>query len=232
MANQKGSVENLVGFVKKNFLFARTFRDEADLAEQLAHWLREVNHARPCDATREIPEARRQAEIPWLARRPLRWTANEVPLRESRLVTPMATVSYAGTPYSAPPRRIGATATLLVRAHRIDMFIDQERWSHVRKDGVASVQRLPEHRRDMLLVVHGDRKENFFKRECLLELGPAAHDFMEQLVHRTRWSPEVDTLFELLQTHSPEAMCRAMAACHAKGHYSAAAVAGALRRAA
>lgn len=232
MANQKGSVENLVGFVKKNFLLVRAFRDRADLLAQLAEWLQDVNHRRRCDATGEIPEARRAQEMPWLQQRPVRASASEHALRESRIITPMATVSYAGATYSAPPKRIGATATLLIRADRIDLVVDQERCSHVRKDGARAVQRLPEHRREVLAIVHGERKRSFFKRECLLELGPPAHDFLEQLVHRTRWQPEVESLYALLQDHSNEAMCRAFAACHAAGRYSAGAVAAELRRAA
>jgi transposase len=41
-ANQKGSVESLVKWVKGNFLAGRTFADEADLAAQLADWVRQA----------------------------------------------------------------------------------------------------------------------------------------------------------------------------------------------
>lgn len=57
--NQKGSVERLVGFVKNSFFRQRLFRDRVDLEAQLAEWLHEVNHVRPCDATGEIPGVRR-----------------------------------------------------------------------------------------------------------------------------------------------------------------------------
>lgn len=56
---QKGSVENLVGFVKRAFFRARRFADlDADLPHQLAEWLTDVNETRPCRATGEIPLAR------------------------------------------------------------------------------------------------------------------------------------------------------------------------------
>jgi hypothetical protein len=48
-------VENLVKFVKANFLAGRTFYDDADLAEQCREWLRQVNTERPSDATGEAP---------------------------------------------------------------------------------------------------------------------------------------------------------------------------------
>ena len=52
---QKGSVENLVGFVKGNFFCGRSFRNQADLIEQLEDWVNTVNTERKCDATGQIP---------------------------------------------------------------------------------------------------------------------------------------------------------------------------------
>ena len=52
---QKGSVENLVGFVKGNFFCGRKFADRPDVIRQLQTWLHYVNHERVCDATHEIP---------------------------------------------------------------------------------------------------------------------------------------------------------------------------------
>src|SRR6266516_6123126 len=53
--NQKGAVENLVKYVKGNFLAGRSFHDETDLAEQCKQWLHQVNGQRPSDATGELP---------------------------------------------------------------------------------------------------------------------------------------------------------------------------------
>jgi len=52
---QKGAVENLVKFVKSNFLPGRSFYDDLDLGEQCKHWLRQVNTECPSDATGEPP---------------------------------------------------------------------------------------------------------------------------------------------------------------------------------
>lgn len=56
-ANQKGSVENLVKFVKGNFLSGRTFYDDEDLDEECQGWLQRVNEQRPSDATGRTPAA-------------------------------------------------------------------------------------------------------------------------------------------------------------------------------
>ena len=52
---QKGAVENLVGFVKSSFFKVRCFHDQADLEQQLVAWHREVNQERPCRATGSHP---------------------------------------------------------------------------------------------------------------------------------------------------------------------------------
>ncbi|HEY8468998.1 MAG TPA: IS21 family transposase, partial [Longimicrobiales bacterium] len=60
---QKGSVENLVGYVKRSFFHARRFADlESDLPRQLKEWLASVNEERPSRATGEIPAVRLRAE--------------------------------------------------------------------------------------------------------------------------------------------------------------------------
>ena len=55
---QKGAVENLVGWVKGSFFKQRRFLDEEDLARQLAEWHVEANTQRPSRATGVTPEAR------------------------------------------------------------------------------------------------------------------------------------------------------------------------------
>src|SRR5437867_8709207 len=59
---EKGSAENLVGFVKNGFFKVRRFHDRADLLAQLAAWLLEVNTVRPCRATGVPPAERMAAE--------------------------------------------------------------------------------------------------------------------------------------------------------------------------
>jgi len=74
-AQEKGSVENLVGWVKGSFFKVRRFHDREDLEHQLEGWHREVNHERPSRATGVIPAERMQTERerlrPWPFRR---WT--------------------------------------------------------------------------------------------------------------------------------------------------------------
>lgn len=233
--NQKGSVENLVGYVKKSFLFARRFDNLADLETQLAEWLHEVNHSRPCSATGKIPAQVLEEERPFLAQRPLVCAAAEHPLRETLTVTPMGTVSLNGTAYSATARKLGAPATVLLRAHSVEICVGDERCVHVRRDGCRTVQRLPQHREDVLAVLHGRRKQATFRRECLLELGDPAWKFLGQLVHlhpQGSWEQPCQDLYELLQAFGDRAMRVALAQANAEGCYEVWRVRQALREAA
>ena len=114
--NQKGSVERLVGFVKNSFFRQRSFRDLVDLDAQLAEWLHEVNHVRPCDATDRVPEEMRAEEAVRLAARPLQAAAAEWGIVATATVTPMGTISVLGTSYCAeePCHAIADSGTSLL----------------------------------------------------------------------------------------------------------------------
>ena len=90
-ANQKGSVENLVGWVKGSFFKVRRFYDREDLERQLIAWLEEVNTQRPSRATNEIPADRMRVERQRLS--PMAIPAAEYPLR---ITTMVRTTGFAG----------------------------------------------------------------------------------------------------------------------------------------
>lgn len=233
--NQKGSVERLVGFVKNSFLRQRSFEDMADLEAQLAAWLHEVNHVRPSDGTGQIPAALLADEAPWLAKRPVQVQPDDWAIEETATVTPMGTVSVRGTSYSATARLLGAPATVLVRRHTLELIVGGERCIHVREDGSGEVRRLPEHREDVLSALHGRRKIATFRRQCLLELGQPAWQFLGTLVHTCpngAWEKPCTDLYELLCTHGDAALKTALSRCVAHQTFTVHAVAMALREAA
>lgn len=233
--NQKGSVERLVGYVKNSFFRSRRFRDLADLEAQLAEWLHEVNHVRPSDATGQIPAVLQREEAPWLARRPVLFPPDDWAITETATVTPMGTVSVRGTSYSATARALGAPATVLLRRRALEIVVGNERSTHVRADGTGEVRRLPEHREEVLSVLHGRRKIATFRRQCLLELGQPAWQFLGPLVHACpdgSWEKPCSDLYALLCTHGDEALQAAFSRCVAKQTFSVPAVVAALREAA
>lgn len=228
---QKATVERLVGFVKNSFLRQRLFIDDADLQKQLDEWLHDSNHVRPCDGTKEIPAIRLQREKQWLDQRPVQVTPDEWAMAASATVTPMGTIRLMGTSYSATDTKLGAPATIAVRKNRIDIDIRGERCTHVRADHTGGVHRLPIHRASMLAALHGQRRVSTFRRQCLLELGAPAEDFLEQLVHAEpcgRWEQPCQELFEMLRDHGDATMTAAFSRCVRQRRFTVDAVRSAL----
>ena len=150
-------------------------------------------------------------------------------------MTPMGTVTFRGTSYSATARHLGAPATLLVRKRSIDIHVGSEHCEHVRADHTGEVRRLPAHREDVLAVLHGNRKLATFRRQCLLELGQPAWQFLGQLVHQCafgRWEKPCSDLYDLLTEHGDGAMLDAFTRCVARSTFTVTAVRAALREAA
>jgi transposase len=230
---QKGSVERGVGWFKNSFLAQRQFVDDADLSAQKASWLEDVNTRRISDATGEIPANRLERERILLSGRRLPFTAAEYALRQPVTVLPTGMVHVFGTSYSVDPKKVGAPAMAFMREKTVEIVINGVRCTHPRMDYTDDPQRLPEHNQAMLAAVHGERKRNTFKRQCLWELGDGARNFLERLIHRLgahgNWAIPVHRLYALLEEHGAGAMAAALASCHEQCRYDVSDVVRALR---
>ena len=203
---QKGAVENLVGWVKGSFFKSRRFLDEDDLGRQLAEWHVEVNTQRASRATNVIPEARMTEERQRL--RPLKTTPDELALRIPITVGPTGYVLHDGHPYSMDPNSIGIPGTLYLYRDRVRIIAGRYDATHVRQFERGEKSTLPEHRAQHLSSVSGKRAKRYLKREHLLEIGAAAVEYLTEIVHRRPrvWIRDVDRLHELLQTHGKDAL--------------------------
>jgi len=209
---QKGSVENLVGWVKGSFFKQRRFHDQEDLEKQLGEWMLEVNEQRPCRATGVIPAVRLVEDRARL--RPPRCSPQQLALRVPIQVGPTAEVCYDGRAYSIPPEAAGLAGTLYPYRDRIRIVSGRFEALHYRYGPPGSVSRLPEHRAAHLAAISGKRGKRYLKRQQLLELGEAAMAFLTEIVHRRPrgWIVEVDQLHEMLQGVGAERMAKAFRA--------------------
>jgi transposase len=203
---QKGSIENLVGWVKGSFFKQRRFLDDADLLTQLAEWRTEVNAQRPCRATGVIPAVRLEEERPRL--RPLKITPEHLALRVPIVVGPTAAVVHDTHPYSMVPDAIGIPGTLFLYRDRVRIVAGRFESTHQRQfePGVGST--LPEHRAQHVAAVSGKRAKRYLQREHLLALGSPALAYLTELTHRRPkiWIRDVDRLHGLLATYGDAAL--------------------------
>jgi transposase len=199
---QKGAVENLVGYVKRAFFRARRFTDLLiDLPQQLAEWLVEVNTTRPNRATKERPAVRLAAEHARM--KPLAVRPSEYGLRFPVTVGPTAMVTHQGIRYAMPAAACGIPATLWLYPDRVKIVTagSQHEAVHPRFPAHGSVSYLPGQRAAQLAAVAGDRKRLYFMRERILELGPVGEGYLTELIHQRPhiWKGDVERLFALLE---------------------------------
>ena len=202
---QKGAVENLVGWVKGSFFKQRRFVDAEDLHTQLTDWLHDVNTTRPSRATRIIPAVRRAEELPRL--RPLKIQPAELALRVPVVVSATAYVTHATHRYSMPPDALGVAGTLYLYRDTVRIVAGRFEARHPRLWAPDAISTLAEHRTQLVAAVSGKRGKRYLQRQHLLELGPAAHEYLTELIHRRPrlGMQEVEQLHALLQTHGATA---------------------------
>ena len=96
----KGKVENVVKYVKQNFLYNRTFYDIDTLNDEAVGWLLRTANALPHSFTRKVPQDEWKIEQPLLA--PFhQFTRQEAP-KASYAVRKDNCISYRGNFYSLP----------------------------------------------------------------------------------------------------------------------------------
>jgi len=207
--NQKGSVENLVGWVKGSFFKQRRFLDDEDLRRQLEEWHLEVNTRLPSRATGVVPAARLAEESPRL--RPVKVAPADLALRIPVSVGPTGRVLHDTHLYSMPPDAIGMPGTLFLYRDRVRIVAGRFEVTHDRLFQRGAKSTLPEHRAALVAAVSGKRGKRYLKREHLLETGEAALEYLTEITHRRprEWVSEVDGLHDLLQQHGPDPMRRA-----------------------
>lgn len=204
-ANQKGSVENLVGWVKGSFFKVRRFHDRNDLEKQLAEWLEEANTRRPSRATGEIPAERIELERERL--KPLAIRPIEYPLRIPIQVRTTGFVEHLRVRYSMPPETIGIPGTLFLYPDRVRIVTkDGTEVEHPRRPPVGDTSFRTEDRVAKLAAVHGKRAKLYEIRQELLQLGVPAETLVTEWVHGTKvnWRTQVEALYDLLLVHGPQ----------------------------
>ena len=208
---QKGAIENLVGWVKGSFFKQRRFLDDEDLRTQLAAWLVEGNTTRPSRATGVIPAVRLVEDRARL--RPLKVTPAALALRVPVVVGVTAYVTHDTHRYSMPSEALGLSGTLYLYRETVRIVAGRFDAMHPRLVVPNAISTLPAHRAQHVAAVSGKRGKRYLERQHLLDLGPDAHAYLTELTHRRPriWVRDVERLHALLQTHGADATRAAFA---------------------
>ena len=196
--NQKGAVENLVKFVKGNFIAGRSFHDDADLAEQCTAWLQRVNTERLSDATGQPPLTLLVEEQAKFSVLPL--TAQDYGFFDCVVVSREGLVAIETNRYSVPAHLMGRAVTARIHTTRIEVFADHELVAtHVRsREQYARIVN-PAHFE--VAFSTKPRARVMVYRDWLCDLAPVVNSYVQELCHKRRaeMNPQMIALYELAQ---------------------------------
>lgn len=209
--NQKGAVENLVGWVKSNFLPERSFIDDADLAAQCRKWQERANgevSAAHGGVPREV----------WLEHERSKLTPLQTSEAEYGLAMPVRSTNESlvhtdGNRYSVPVAY--ALQPLLARVRRdwIEFYAAEKLVArHQRVCGKQRhAVRVPEHYE--ALFKKKPRAQVMLYRDHLMLLDRSIQSYVEALCcrNRAKFGPCIKQMYELLQQYGAESLGAACA---------------------
>ncbi|HET7876098.1 MAG TPA: IS21 family transposase [Methylomirabilota bacterium] len=181
-AQQKGSVENLVKWVKTNFLPGRSFADDEDLAEQSLAWER--------DKAGQVSQAHGQRPLDRLPQEraafgPLTTTATTYGLYRVATVNRESLVRVDGNQYSVPVGHGGQAVDVRLRRDALRISRDGVPLAeHARLEGTGHRRRDPAHYAPAL--AERPRARLVLDRERLCALGPEVTAYVTVISQRRR----------------------------------------------
>jgi len=215
---QKGRIENGVGYIKKNFLAGLELTDFAPLNPAARVWLDTVANVRVHGETQRRPVDLFGEEKPQL--RALPAAAYDAALVRTVRATNRCRVVVETNRYSVPPAYAGQLLTLKLAADRLRLFAgDQCVAEHLRSYEKQQDLEQPDH---VQMLLH-ERGEARHQRLLLAFLGLSAHApaYHEQLAERRlNLRHHVQKIVALAEIYGAAAIGRALDDAHVLGAYS------------
>lgn len=203
---EKGRVENAVGYVKKNFLHGLELSDFKIINPAARSWLDNVANLRQHGQTQKIPqELFLQEKL-----KPLHPVAYQAAVVDTVRVNSQFRFRVDGNRYSVPCQYASSRLTLQRWPDRLLVY-DKEQLvaEHVRSYDRNQDYELPDHVQPLLLQRKKARDQKLFLR--FLALCPQAADYYGQLEQR-RLNPKhhVQKIVALSELYGTETVARAM----------------------
>ena len=203
---EKGRVENGVGYVKKNFLHGLELSDFQAINPAARYWLDAVANVRVHGQTHQTPqELFAQEKLQPLPPQPYQ-AAFVQPVR----VNSQFRIPVDGNAYSVPCQYASSQLTLKRFPDRLLVY-DQDKLvaEHVRRYDRLQDYELPDHVAPLLLHRKQAREQKLLLR--FLALSPKAHEYYQHLEQR-RLNPKhhVQKIVALSELYGSEAVARAL----------------------
>ena len=206
--NEKGRVENGVGYVKKNFLAGLDIPDFAAIHPAARHWLATVANVRIHGKTRQKPIEHFEKERSFL--NPLPANAFDIATLLQVRASSQFRVTLDANRYSVPAEYAGARLTLKTYPDRLCIYSENQLIArHARSYDRHQDFEDPDHPRQLLIQRKKARDQKIYMR--FLTLSPKAEQYYNKLEQR-RMNPKhhVQKIVALSEIYAPEAVARAL----------------------
>ncbi|NGZ27980.1 MAG: IS21 family transposase [Magnetococcales bacterium] len=208
-ANEKGRVENGVGYVKKNFLNGMEIDTFAPINPAARIWMETIANVRIHGETRKRPVDMLQEERPLL--KPVPAMPYDVATVLPVVASSRFRVSFETNRYSVPAEFASARLVLKAYPERV-CIVHQDRLiaRHPRSFDRHQDFEDPDHPKELLDQRRNARQQRLFLR--FLTLSPRAQEYHQEL-ERRRLNPHqhMVRIVALAESHGVEAVAQAMA---------------------
>ena len=211
--NEKGRVENAVGYLRKNFLSGLELTAFAPINPMVRSWMEEVANVRTHAETKKMPKELFALEKPRIL--PLPATLYDVAAVRMIRATSRFRVHFDANRYSVPAEYASAQLTVRVYPDKL-ILCHQDRIvaEHTRCYDRGRDFENPDHVRVLLAQRKAARSQKLMQR--FLQLSPIAEEYYRQLEQR-RMNPQqhVAKIVALAEIYGAEALAMALGdACH------------------
>jgi transposase len=206
--NEKGRVENAVGYVKKNFLAGLNIQDFSAIGPAARNWLDAIANVRIHGETRQKPLHLFEKERPFL--NPLPVNPFDIATVSQVRASSQFRITIDTNRYSVPAEYSGTRLTLKTYPDRLCVYSkDKLIARHVRSYDRYQDFEDPDHPKELLNQREKARDQKIFMR--FLTLSPKAEQYYRKLEQR-RMNPHhhVRKIVALSEIYDPDAVARAM----------------------
>jgi transposase len=207
--NEKGRVENAVGYVKKNFLAGLDIPDFSAIEPAARKWLYSVANVRIHGATRKKPLELFEKERAYLSALPI--NAFDVATVCQVRASSQFRITLDTNRYSVPAEYAGVSLSMKIYPDRLCIYHNQKLIArHVRSYDRHCDFEDPDHPKALLAQRKKAKDQKIFMR--FLALSPLADQYYRKLGQR-RMNPHhhVRKIVALSEIYGPEYVARAMA---------------------
>lgn len=215
--NEKGRVENAVGYVKKNFLAGLELKDQASVQTAGHLWMDEVANKRTHSVTRRVPDEMFKEEN----LRPLPTSGvYDTGIPKDTVASSQYRVAFDGNHYSIPAEYAAHRVNMRAYADRLAIFHEGK----LIAEHLRSYQRgldvfNPDHEKELLSQRRRGRDQRIYQR--FLQLTPLADEYYRQLAeHRMNPKNHVGRIVALSEIYGVDMVARAILDATEFGAYS------------